>query len=138
MELLTLLFLSTGITGVCHHVQIFTGHPFKLQCFQLHQQAEQILYPVNSFSVLPSYFYLCMYEHHLSAWCLWRPKEGIRSPRTGVTDGCEPQCGCWELGSLQVLLTLSSLFGLSSLNLSLALTYRSVLCPSFIRYGQGP
>lgn len=22
---------------------------------------------------------------------------GIRSPGTGVTNGCEPRCGCWEL-----------------------------------------
>jgi hypothetical protein len=30
------------------------------------------------------------------AWCLWRPEEGVRSPGTRVTDGCEPLCGCWE------------------------------------------
>lgn len=24
-------------------------------------------------------------------------KEGIGSPETGVTDGCEPLCRCWEL-----------------------------------------
>jgi hypothetical protein len=28
--------------------------------------------------------------------CLWRPEEGVRSPRTGVAGGCEPPCGCWE------------------------------------------
>jgi hypothetical protein len=26
-----------------------------------------------------------------------RPKEGLRSPGTEVTDSCEPPCGCWEL-----------------------------------------
>lgn len=26
-------------------------------------------------------------------------REGIRRPRTGVTDGCEPPCGSWELNS---------------------------------------
>ena len=28
---------------------------------------------------------------------------GVRSPETGVTDGCEPTCGFWEwnLGPLQ-------------------------------------
>jgi hypothetical protein len=30
------------------------------------------------------------------AWCLQRPKEGIRFV-TRVTNGCELPCGCWEL-----------------------------------------
>jgi hypothetical protein len=31
------------------------------------------------------------------------PEEGIRSSGTGVKDGCEPLCGCWEtnLGFLE-------------------------------------
>ena len=31
------------------------------------------------------------------------PEEGTGSPGTGVTDGCEPSCGCWKLnpGSVQ-------------------------------------
>lgn len=28
-----------------------------------------------------------------------RPKEGDSSLRTGVTEGCEPPCGCWELNT---------------------------------------
>jgi hypothetical protein len=28
---------------------------------------------------------------------MWRPEIGIGMPETGVTDDCEPQCGCWEL-----------------------------------------
>ena len=28
--------------------------------------------------------------------CMQRPEEGIRSLGTGVTDGCELPCGCWE------------------------------------------
>ena len=45
----------------------------------------------------------CMYVYHVCAWCLWRPEEGIRSPGTGVTDGCEPPYGYWEsnLGPLE-------------------------------------
>jgi hypothetical protein len=31
--------------------------------------------------------------------CPKRPEEGVRSPGTGVTDGCEPPCGCWEFNS---------------------------------------
>ena len=30
-----------------------------------------------------------------SMQCLWRPDEGSRSSGTGVTDPCEPPCGCW-------------------------------------------
>ena len=35
--------------------------------------------------------------------CLWRWEEGIVSPRTNVTDGCELPCGCWQpnLGPLK-------------------------------------
>ena len=29
--------------------------------------------------------------------CLQRPEEGLISPETRVTDGCELLCGCWEL-----------------------------------------
>ena len=38
---------------------------------------------------------------------MWRPQEGVRCPGTGVTDGCELPCGCWELnpGPLEKLLT---------------------------------
>ena len=33
---------------------------------------------------------LSVYVYHMYAGAL-------RSPGTGVTDGCEPPCGCWEL-----------------------------------------
>lgn len=39
--------------------------------------------------------YLCTTRVHL----LWRPEEGVRSCGTGVTDSCEPPCGCWESNS---------------------------------------
>lgn len=38
----------------------------------------------------------CMSMHHLHAWCSWRSEEIIRSLGTGVKDGCETLCGCWE------------------------------------------
>lgn len=31
----------------------------------------------------------CMCVHHVHAWCLGRPEEGVISPRTKVTDGFE-------------------------------------------------
>lgn len=34
-----------------------------------------------------------MYVHELHVLC---PEEGIRSPGTGATNGCEPPYGFWE------------------------------------------
>lgn len=39
----------------------------------------------------------CMFMHCLCAWCPRRPKEGDRSPKTGIRDGCESPCGCCDL-----------------------------------------
>lgn len=46
----------------------------------------------------------------MHAWYLRRSEKSIRSPGTGVTDGCEPPCGCCEsnlcpLEEQQMLLT---------------------------------
>lgn len=35
--------------------------------------------------------------HHVCASCLQRPEGCIGSSETGVTDGCELPCVCWEL-----------------------------------------
>lgn len=32
----------------------------------------------------------------LHSWCLWRPEEGTKSPKTVVTEGCKPPYECWE------------------------------------------
>ena len=29
------------------------------------------------------------------------PAESVTSPGTGVTDGCDPPCGCWELNPVR-------------------------------------
>lgn len=44
-----------------------------------------------------------MYVRHVCAWCPWRSEEGIRCPRTGVRNGCEPPCvnGELNLGPVQ-------------------------------------
>lgn len=44
-----------------------------------------------------------VYVHHMQAYFLRRPEEGIRSPGTGVVNGCDLSCGFWELnvGPLQ-------------------------------------
>lgn len=38
-----------------------------------------------------------MHMYHMHAWCLQRTDKGIGSLEPGITDGCEPRCGCWEL-----------------------------------------
>jgi len=30
-------------------------------------------------------------------WSLWKPEEGVKFLGAGVTDGCKPPHGCWEL-----------------------------------------
>ena len=40
----------------------------------------------------------CQFMHSVSPWCPQRPEEGIRLFEvTGVTDGCKPPHGIWEL-----------------------------------------
>lgn len=41
----------------------------------------------------------CLYVHHVYACCLQRPEQGIRSLGSGVKDGCELSCKCWELNA---------------------------------------
>ncbi|KAL6082665.1 hypothetical protein STEG23_005865, partial [Scotinomys teguina] len=68
----------------------------------------------------PSLF--CMYEclpafmdiHYMCDWCLWRPKEGIRFPGTGVMDGfCKSnKCSKMAESSLQLYFSLILIFEL--------------------------
>lgn len=41
---------------------------------------------------------LCRSVHHIYVWCLCG-QMGVDSPRTGVTDACEPSCECWKENS---------------------------------------
>ena len=50
------------------------------------------------------FFNVCMFHLHVYVRAPHplvpeEPEEGIGSPGTGVTDGCEPPCGCWEQSS---------------------------------------
>lgn len=47
----------------------------------------------------------CMFTHHLHVWYLKRPEVGLGFPETGVTDGCELPCGCWELNPVPPVLS---------------------------------
>lgn len=58
---------------------------------------------IRFFEVYLSLFYaydcfvcmkVCLYTKRLCF--LWRIEEGIKSPGTGVADGCELLCGSWE------------------------------------------
>lgn len=54
--------------------------------------------------------FACMYVYVAHACCLQRLEEGVRSPGTGVKDGCEPPSFSWDpkpgpLQDQQVLLT---------------------------------
>lgn len=42
---------------------------------------------------------VCISVHHMHALCPWRSEDGIESSGTGLTDGCDPPCGCWELNT---------------------------------------
>lgn len=39
----------------------------------------------------------CMSMDHMSVQCPGRPEEDIRVSGTGVTNGCKPPCGLWDL-----------------------------------------
>ena len=51
------------------------------------------LYALIFYCVCMDLLPACMFTCVL---CLWRPGEGIRSPKTGVTDGCLTLCGSLE------------------------------------------
>lgn len=37
-----------------------------------------------------------MFVHHINTSFPWRPEQVARSPGTGITNGCELPCRCWE------------------------------------------
>lgn len=55
-------------------------------------------YFIKCVSVLP----VCMYVHHMHAWCLQRSGEGIRASGTEGTNSCEPPWAGTEQGSSEV------------------------------------
>lgn len=91
---------------------IYTGTPgstLSLPSFSSSSSLSLLLLPflflslLSLSSSLPSFFPSCAcvpYLHvclrHTRAWCSLRSEEGIGCPETGVTDGSESLCGCWE------------------------------------------
>jgi hypothetical protein len=39
---------------------------------------------------------LSAYIYFVCVWCQWRPEEGVLSPASGVTDGCDPSLSAWN------------------------------------------
>jgi hypothetical protein len=52
---------------------------------------------------------VCMPKHHLYAWYPKKPEDGLGFPGTGVTDCCEPPCGCWESNPIPPVLSTTKL-----------------------------
>ena len=77
---LSLLCFSIGFQQIC---------PPSIVCFCL----------LCILKCLLSTWIICIhaYLYHMYVWYLQRSEEGIRSPGTGVRDGYEGSCGCWEL-----------------------------------------
>lgn len=57
----------------------------------LNNYLEIYLFLLNRFRCFP-----CMFVQHIHV-VLQKPEEGLESPGTGVTDGCEAPCGGLEL-----------------------------------------
>ena len=55
------------------------------------------IYYVSLFLTCMGILPACKSVRHLQAWYSQGPEEGVRSPGTTITDGCELPGGCWEL-----------------------------------------
>lgn len=71
--------------------------------------AAVLLCPLSLSQIYLSFYFMClsvlpsfMYVYYMCSWCLWRSKEGIKSPETGVTEDREQPGRCWksDLGPL--------------------------------------
>lgn len=51
----------------------------------------------RQFSIVPLLYFLNRLT--ISMQCSWKPEDGARSPRIGITDNCKLLCGCLELNS---------------------------------------
>lgn len=71
------------------------------------------------------YICVCLLCIYVSVQCPWpaEVKGGCWSPRTGLTDGCKPACGCWEMNpdtpQEQVRLTTEPTSHLKKMNILL-------------------
>lgn len=54
------------------------------------QSGDIFVFIVMAMGVWP----VCVSGYHLRVWCLQKSEEGMRPPRTGITDVCDLTCGC--------------------------------------------
>jgi hypothetical protein len=94
------------------------GRPTLLRCAISHCCTDKCHPDFLPFKIILFYF-MCvgnlltsMSVYCVCSWCLRRPEEGVRSPGTRVTDGCEPPYPCKEsnLGTLEEQPVLFDLF----------------------------
>lgn len=45
----------------------------------------------------PPFYFSLLFIICMGVLQAWWPEEGIGLHGTGITDSCEPLCGCWEL-----------------------------------------
>lgn len=100
---------SAGVTGVFYHDSLrnllllayfFTFYGAKYRTRVLLQDSALPLSCISSSFRFASFFILIcvsvlpigMFVHPEHAWCRQRPKQGVKSPGTGVTGGCEYIC----------------------------------------------
>lgn len=79
-------------------------------------------FPVLFFSFVKIYYFMhisvlsaCIFVHHICAWYLWSPEDGIGSPGTVIIDGYELPCVWWEwiqraVSILTQAISLASIF----------------------------
>lgn len=79
---------------------------FKLCCVARGSDTNELLSHWSLYQFLKKFLFLfyvfkcfCLHIclHHVLAWCPWRSENGIRTPRTGVLNSCEPPHECWKM-----------------------------------------
>jgi hypothetical protein len=57
-----------------------------------------IIYPVIYLFIWSTWMFAFMYTvYHVHAWWPEGSEEGVSSPSTAISDGCELPCECWPL-----------------------------------------
>lgn len=60
----------------------------KYKFYSIHRKI-MILFNVHEY-----FTYMYIYTHYMDLQCQQKPKQGMRTPGVGVSDGCQLPCGC--------------------------------------------
>lgn len=75
---------------------------------------------------------LYVYVYHVYKWCLWRSEGVVKSPGTGVADGCGPPCESFRvLNNIWNLLTYLSSPQPIGLKVIFSITVKNRICPVY-------